>query len=275
MNMAAVDCLAYEGRILRFEPLRLKNAESLLYGGCGIAPSGSTTGSSFAPKPSSLVNEISEARKKIEESLRHPVPSSSIVQQLTQRITDLETCNHDIQMQMKVMRDTIAQLVTSVEKLTVGSGAAPSAKATTKPSAAPVPDDDSDDDDDDDVDLFGSDDDEKDESAKQLKEKRLAEYAAKKAKKPGPIAKSSIIFDVKPWDDETDMAEVERLCREISMDGLLWGASKLVPLAYGIKKLQLMCTIEDEKVSVDELQEEMEGFEDHVQSVDIAAFNKV
>jgi len=34
-------------------------------------------------------------------------------------------------------------------------------------------------------------------------------------------------------------------------------------------------TIEDAKVSVDDLQEKIEGFEDEVQSVDIAAFNKV
>ena len=40
------------------------------------------------------------------------------------------------------------------------------------------------------------------------------------------IAKSNIILDVKPWDDETDMAEVERLVRNIKADGLLWGAGK-------------------------------------------------
>merc|ERR1711970_1140886 len=45
-------------------------------------------------------------------------------------------------------------------------------------------------DDDDDVDLFGSDDEEDD---------------AKKAKKPALIAKTSVLLDVKPWDDETDM----------------------------------------------------------------------
>jgi translation elongation factor EF-1beta len=34
-------------------------------------------------------------------------------------------------------------------------------------------------------------------------------------------------------------------------------------------------TIEDEKVSVDGLQEQIEAFEDMVQSVDIMAFNKI
>ena len=68
-----------------------------------------------------------------------------------------------------------------------------------------------------------------------------------------------------------DMKEVEKLVRSIATDGLLWGAckfqvpycvcvlskcvfyrpiAKLVPLAYGIKKLQISCVVEDEKVCV-------------------------
>jgi translation elongation factor EF-1beta len=71
------------------------------------------------------------------------------------------------------------------------------------------------------------------------------------------------------------MAAMEKQVRTIVMDGLLWGVSKLVPLAYGIMKLQILCIIEDDKVSVDELQEKIQEFEDFVQSVDIAAFNKI
>lgn len=41
---------------------------------------------------------------------------------------------------------------------------------------------------------------------------------------PTVIAKSSLLVDIKPWDDETDMAEMERLVRTIEMDGLVWGA---------------------------------------------------
>lgn len=129
-------------------------------------------------------------------------------------------------------------------------------------------------DDDDDIDLFGSDD-EPDAEAEKLRQARLDQYAAKKTKKPGVIAKSSVVLDVKPWDDETDMKEMEKAVRTINMDGLKWGASKLVPLAYGIHKLQIMCVVEDEKVSIDFLQEEIESFTDFVQSVDIAAFQKI
>lgn len=128
--------------------------------------------------------------------------------------------------------------------------------------------------DDDDVDLFGSDD-EPDEEAEKARQERLKAYHDKKAKKPGVTAKSSVVLDVKPWDDETDMKELEKCVRTVACDGLVWGASKLVPLAYGIHKLQIVCVVEDEKVSIDWLTEEIENYKDFVQSVDIAAFQKI
>jgi len=132
--------------------------------------------------------------------------------------------------------------------------------------------------DDDDVDLFG-DDDEDDDEAEKIKAARVAEYNAKKAakeeKKGKVVAKSNVILDIKPWDDETDMGELEELIRTIDMDGLLWGTAKLVAIGYGIKKLQITTVIEDDKVSTDDMEEAIVAFEDHVQSVDIVAFNKI
>ena len=78
------------------------------------------------------------------------------------------------------------------------------------------------------------------------------------------VAKSSIVLEVKPWDDETDVKEIERLVRTITADGLLWGASKFVPVAYGIKKLQINCIVEDDKIGTDFLEETITGFEDLV-----------
>jgi len=129
--------------------------------------------------------------------------------------------------------------------------------------------------DDDDVDLFGSDDEEAEAERERIKEERVAAYNEKKSKKTAIIAKSSVLLDVKPWDDETDMQALEVEVRKIVMDGLTWGAGKLVPLAFGIKKLTIMCTVEDDKVSVEELTEKIEENEEFVQSVDIAAFNKI
>lgn len=153
------------------------------------------------------------------------------------------------------------------EKKKFPGGACPMKTGTTT-TAPPAKDDD-----DDDVDLFGSDED--DAEAEKIREERLKAYAEKKSKKPALIAKSSIVLDVKPWDDETNMANMEKQVRTIVMDGLVWGASKLVPVGYGINKLQIMCVVEDEKVSVDLLVEEIQNFEEFVQSVDIAAFNKI
>jgi len=71
------------------------------------------------------------------------------------------------------------------------------------------------------------------------------------------------------------MKELEASVRSIEKDGLVWGASKLLPVGFGIKKLQINMVIEDEKVSLDELQEQIEEFEDYVQSSDVAAMQKL
>jgi elongation factor 1-beta len=105
-------------------------------------------------------------------------------------------------------------------------------------------------DDDDEVDLFGDDDEEDQAEQERIKAERVAAYEAKKSKKPALIAKSSVMLDVKPWDDETDMKALEASVRSIEMDGLLWGSSKLVTIAFGIKKLQITCVVEDDKVGL-------------------------
>lgn len=129
--------------------------------------------------------------------------------------------------------------------------------------------------DDDDVDLFGSDD-EDDEEAEKLKQKRLEEYRAKKeAKGPKPAAKSVVTLEVKPWDDETDLEEMLANVKSIEQDGLVWGGHQFISVGFGIKKLQINVVIEDEKVSTDDLQEQIEEFEDFVQSTDVAAMQKL
>lgn len=73
-------------------------------------------------------------------------------------------------------------------------------------------------------------------------------------------------------DDETNIQELEANVRAIEMDGLVWGASKWVPLAYAIQKLQINLVIEDDKVSLDDIQQQIEEDEDHVQSTDVVSF---
>ncbi|ETN46355.1 uncharacterized protein HMPREF1541_00539 [Cyphellophora europaea CBS 101466] len=112
--------------------------------------------------------------------------------------------------------------------------------------------------DDDEVDLFGSDDEEEDAEAVAERERRLAEYKKKKEGKTKPAAKSIVTMDVKPWDDETDMDALVANVKAIEWDGLTWGGHKLVAVGYGIKKLQINVVVEDEKVSVDDLQARIE-----------------
>ncbi|XP_043724644.1 elongation factor 1-delta-like isoform X2 [Telopea speciosissima] len=152
-------------------------------------------------------------------------------------------------------------------------GCAPEEAITTPPVAeTKAPADEDDDDDDDDVDLFGE---ETEEEKKAAEERAAAVKASGKKKESG---KSSVLLDIKPWDDETDMKKLEETVRSIQMEGLHWGASKLVPVGYGIKKLQIMMTIVDDLVSVDTLIEEsltVEPANEYIQSCDIVAFNKI
>jgi elongation factor 1-beta len=67
------------------------------------------------------------------------------------------------------------------------------------------------------------------------------------------------------------MKALEESVRGIVKDGLVWGASKLVPVGFGIKKLQINLVIEDDKIGLDDLQEEIQEFEDYVQSTDIVS----
>ena len=200
---------------------------------------------------------------------------------LSKQVSNLSESEKLTDTRIKVLRRNISRFISAVDQLVarinklelrvtgLEGGKSVPAKAAPAPAKAKAP---AKVEDDDDVDLFGSDD---DEDANAARDQRLKEYAEKKAKKPGPIAKSSIVLDIKPWDDETDMAAMEKQVRSLEMDGLVWGASKLVPIAYGVKKLQIVCVIEDDKVGVDDLSEKITEFEDYVQSVDVAAFNKI
>merc|ERR1712154_256176 len=120
---------------------------------------------------------------------------------------------------------------------------------------------------------------EDDEEAERIKAERIAAYNARKSakedKKGKVVAKSNIILDIKPWDDETPLSKMEESVRSVEMDGLLWGTSKFVAVGYGIKKLQITCVVEDDKVSTDDLEDKITAFEDFVQSMDIVAFNKI
>ncbi|XP_016982587.1 probable elongation factor 1-delta isoform X1 [Drosophila rhopaloa] len=222
---------------------------------------------------SPLVSEIAKAREHIQNSLEK-IDGVTLTEgsnsQLANRLTQLESESKELKSQVSTLNqllNTVVKRLNTVEaQLNLTNGE--SKKPEPKPEANKKEEDD-------DVDLFGSESEEEEEEAARIREERLAAYAAKKAKKVQIIAKSNIILDVKPWDDETDLKVMETEIRKITQDGLLWGASKFVPVAFGIQKLSISCVVEDDKVSIDWLTEEIEKLEDFVQSVDIAAFNKI
>ncbi|NXC09378.1 EF1D factor, partial [Orthonyx spaldingii] len=242
---------------------------------------------------STILRDIARARENIQKSLAGSASTTSSgaagdQNELLSRISHLEVENQNLRSVVADLQMAIFKLESRLNALEKSSTShqpspvpptqkvepfsVPSKKVELPKKAEPAA---AEEDEDDDIDLFGSDDEEEDQEAAKVREERLRQYAEKKAKKPGLIAKSSILLDVKPWDDETDMAKMEECVRSIHMDGLVWGASKLVPVGYGIKKLQIQCVVEDEKVGTDILEEEITKFEDYVQSVDIAAFNKI
>ncbi|CAJ0928826.1 unnamed protein product [Ranitomeya imitator] len=238
---------------------------------------------------STILKDIARARENIQKSLAGSAaaPNSGESCELLSRVASLEHENQSLHKVVRDLQSAISKLesrVSTLEKSATSKASAPLHPPVCKlpaPRPAPAcppaaaPQSKAEEDEDDDIDLFGSDDEEEDTEAARIREERLQQYAEKKSKKPGLIAKSSILLDVKPWDDETDMAKLEECVRSVQMDGLLWGSSKLVPVGYGIKKLQIQCVVEDDKVGTDMLEEEITKFEDHVQSVDIAAFNKI
>ena len=127
---------------------------------------------------------------------------------------------------------------------------------------------------DDEMDLFG-DDDGTDAAALDAMKAKQAEKKSEKAK-PAIIAKSLVLLDVKVWDPEQDYDALAKKILTIEKDGLFWKTEyKLVDVAFGVKKIVIGLVVEDEKVSVDDVIDEIQAWEDDVQSVDIVAFNKI
>ena len=137
--------------------------------------------------------------------------------------------------------------------------------------------------------------------------------AAKKTKKPAKIESTQCVYDVKTLEAGQDMVELERVIRNISLDGLTWGEEFAVQdVAYGIQKVGhcrgrcrrrrvclcvcvcvcrhpgahhivvfgvvqmiVQCVIVNDKVSTQDIEDEFEKLEDYVQSVDLRTMNRL
>ena len=124
----------------------------------------------------------------------------------------------------------------------------------------------------DDLDLFG----EETEEDKKAKEEMKKKNKDKKGKKKKEVDKSHVILEIKGWDAEQDLeALAKKIISTIKMDGLSWNTGyKLEEVAFGIKKLVIAFLAEDDKVSVQEIIDTLESWENEIQSVETVSFNK-
>jgi translation elongation factor EF-1beta len=100
-------------------------------------------------------------------------------------------------------------------------------------------------------DLFGDDNEDDGAAAKAIAE--AAKNKGKKEKKV-VIAQSLVLFEVKPIESDTDLDALAKRILDITGDGIYWKTEyKKEPVAFGIFKLVIGVTVEDDKVSVDDL----------------------
>jgi len=152
-----------------------------------------------------------------------------------------------------------------------GPAARSSAPETAKPAKPTKPASDEEEEEDDDRINLDDEGDDEDTKAMFAKKKSEIEAIHSRQKAKAGDAKSNLTVDVKPLGSDTDMAAVEKFCRSIQMDGLKWLGGELVEIAFGIKKLRIMCQLTDVLVNPDTVREAVEACED-VQSTDIFAF---
>ena len=117
---------------------------------------------------------------------------------------------------------------------------------------------------DDDIDdLFGDDNGDAEAAATAV---QAAKQQTAIKKKKEVIAMSLVMLEVKPLDDTINLDDVaKKIFAEITQDGLFWKTEyKKEPVAFGIFKLIIGFSLEDEKVSVDDIVEKIESMEDFV-----------
>mmetsp|Transcript_13278 Transcript_13278/g.18272 ORF Transcript_13278/g.18272 Transcript_13278/m.18272 type:complete len:168 (-) Transcript_13278:972-1475(-) len=113
--------------------------------------------------------------------------------------------------------------------------------------------------------------------SKESHEEKLAHLkkeAEERLAKKEATQRTLVCIEVKPWDTEQDLMELwKKITTTITQDGLVWGENcKLVPVAFGIKKIQCTFTMGMSNSS-DAVVEAIEALEDEVQSVEVTSMN--
>ena len=123
------------------------------------------------------------------------------------------------------------------------------------------------------MDLFGEKIKEDKKSKEEMKRKNKENNKSEKKKE---VDKSHVTLEIKGWDADQDLDSLaKKIISTIKKDGLRWNTGyKLEEVAFGVKKIIIAFTAEDEKCSVQEIVDEIESWENDIQSVEVVSFNK-
>ena len=108
-----------------------------------------------------------------------------------------------------------------------------------------------------------------------LMENKKENKKEKKKEKKKKADKSHVILEVKGWDADQDLESLaKKIISTIKIDGLSWNTGyKLEEIAFDVKKLVIAFLVEDEKCSVQEIVDELESWENDIQSIEVVSFN--
>lgn len=88
------------------------------------------------------------------------------------------------------------------------------------------------------------------------------------------VPRSSVLLEINAWED-ADLHAFAGKLKAMTHDGIAWGEHKLVREEPDEPpKLLLTLVIEDEKISGEEIEQVIMGFDDEVQSMKIVSWNK-
>ncbi len=86
---------------------------------------------------------------------------------------------------------------------------------------------------------------------------------------------SFVLLEIKVWDSEQDLDALAKKIQNIEKEGLVWNKEyKLKEIIFGIQKILMGLIVNDDIISIDEIIDEIQSWEDEVQSIEMA-FNKL
>jgi len=184
---------------------------------------------------------------------------------LLARVVQLEKDNNAIKNELQTALNRLDQL-----------GGSPAETSSSKPAAKPADDDDDEEEEEEEEESDAG-------SASDSDDSDSEDEATKKK-----IQKSMVTIDVKHYEKvskETLLALYEKIKKHISPEGLVWGQKcECIEVGFGILKLRITMTIDDDLISTDAIQEQLGAddgddedspFYEDIQSTDIVSFQKL